>query len=101
MTSLRPAALLSGVAVRGLLGGATYLGLATGAAPLDLGVGRRTCPLGPLQMRIDVPREMVFEVLRAPYGERGPPQLLRPEKVEVCRGLNVALTRENGLNPLA
>ncbi len=60
-----------------------YLGLVTGAMPLDLGVGRRTRPLGPLTVDVEAPREVVFEVIAAPYAERAP-RALR-EKVEVLQ----------------
>ena len=41
--------------------------LVRGALTLDLGVGRRVRPLGPLTVRIDAPRELVFEVVSNPY----------------------------------
>jgi hypothetical protein len=48
-----------------LLGG--LLALAMGRLHLDLGWGRSLHQLGPLRMRIDAPRELVYEVLSAPY----------------------------------
>lgn len=54
----------------GMTGVAAYLGLVTGAMPVDLGVGRRTRPLGPLQLQIDAPRDVVYAAITAPYGER-------------------------------
>lgn len=92
MTRLRRAvAILSGVAAGGgLAGGATYLGLVTGAASFDLGIGRRVRPLGPLQMQINATRETVFDVIKAPYGERVPRSL--QEKVRVlARGTDMLL----------
>ncbi|MGH3465130.1 MAG: hypothetical protein ACRDP9_26990 [Kribbellaceae bacterium] len=53
-----------------LAGTAAYLGLVTGAVPLDLGIGRRTRPLGPIEVGISAPRELVFDVIAAPYAER-------------------------------
>lgn len=53
-----------------LAGAAAYLGLVTGAAPLDLRAGRRTRTLGPLEVQIAAPREVVFDVIAAPYAER-------------------------------
>jgi hypothetical protein len=44
-----------------------YRGLITGAIPVDLGIGRRVRPLGPLTLAIDAPRELVFDVIQAPY----------------------------------
>jgi hypothetical protein len=67
-----------------------YLGLVTGAVPLDLGIGRRTRRLGPLTVDIDAPRELVFEVVSAPYAERAPKALR--EKVQVLeRGSDLVL----------
>ena len=58
-----------------------YLGLVTGAVTVDLGLGRRVRPLGPLEVEIRAPRQLVYDVAAAPYAERAP-QALR-EKVEV------------------
>lgn len=78
----RPVAAVGGVIAGGTLAGAaTYLGLVTGAAPLDLGVGRRVRPLGPLRIEIAAPREIVFDVIAAPYAERVPRAM--QEKVQV------------------
>jgi hypothetical protein len=49
-----------------LLAGA-FLALATGRLHLDLGWGRSLHRLGPLQVRIEAPRELVYEILSAPY----------------------------------
>jgi hypothetical protein len=49
---------------------ALFLLLAMGRATLDLGWGRSFHPLGPLTVRIDAPREMVFEMISAPYAGR-------------------------------
>lgn len=57
----------TGTAVAGAAATAAYLGLVTASAPLDLGIGRRTRPLGPLAVDIAAPREVVFEVISAPY----------------------------------
>jgi len=53
----------------GLLGGAAGLYLATvrGSLTLDLGIGRRHRPLGPQRVPIAAPRELVFEIVEAPY----------------------------------
>ena len=67
-----------------------YLGLVSGAVPVDLGVGRRTRPLGPVAVEISAPRELVFELLTAPYAERAP-RAMRA-KVEVLeRGADLLL----------
>lgn len=54
-----------GAGAAALAGG--YLGLVTGAVSIDVGVGRRVRPLGPLQVEIAAPREIVFDVLAEPY----------------------------------
>jgi Polyketide cyclase / dehydrase and lipid transport len=70
------------------LGG--YVLLVRGALTLDLGLGRRTRPLGPLTARIVAPREIVFEVIAAPYLGKTP-RALR-QKLEVLeRGSDMVL----------
>lgn len=44
-----------------------YRLVVSGALTLDTGIGRRTAPLGPLTADIDAPRDLVFEVIAAPY----------------------------------
>lgn len=44
-----------------------YRRLLAGDLVLDLAVGRTIRPLGPLDARIEAPRELVFEVIAAPY----------------------------------
>jgi hypothetical protein len=51
---------------------AGYVGLVTGACPLDLGIGRRVRPLGPQQLEMAAPRELVFDVIAEPYLGRAP-----------------------------
>lgn len=71
----------------GLLGagaaalGGVYVGLVTGAVPIDLGLGRRVRPLGPLKVDIAAPRELIFDVIAAPYMKRQPRAMA--EKVRV------------------
>jgi hypothetical protein len=74
-------AVLAGGGVVATAGVAVYLGLVTGAMSLDLGVGRRKRRLGPLTVEVEAPRELVFDVIAAPYAERAPRSLR--EKVEV------------------
>lgn len=72
------------LAVAGTTGAAlagAYAGLVTGRLTVDLGVGRRTRPLGPLTVEVAAPREVVYAVATAPYGERRP-RAMR-EKVEI------------------
>jgi Polyketide cyclase / dehydrase and lipid transport len=63
------------------LGAAAYRLLARGALTLDLGIGRSVRPLGPLTVRVEAPRELVFEVISAPYLRRTPRALA--EKLRV------------------
>jgi len=65
----------------GLLVAAGFLALAMGRLHLDLGWGRSTHPLGPLRVRIKAPRELVYEILCAPYLGRA-----RVESIEVLAG---------------
>jgi hypothetical protein len=62
-------AVLAGVAVAGAV---LYGLLVRGSLTIDLGIGRRLQPLGPLTVRIDAPREVVFDVISAPYLGRTP-----------------------------
>ncbi len=57
-----------------------YVLVVRGALAPDLGVGRRTRPLGPQRVAIAAPRDLVFEVIAAPY--RRTPRALR-QKLEV------------------
>jgi polyketide cyclase/dehydrase/lipid transport protein len=52
------------------LGAGTATGLllvARGTLTLDVGIGRRCRPLGPIRVPIAAPREVVFDVIAAPY----------------------------------
>jgi hypothetical protein len=60
-------------ALLGLLGAnQVYRLLARGALTLDTGIGRRVRPLGPAAFTIAAPREVVFDVIAAPYLGRTP-----------------------------
>lgn len=85
----RSAQLLLGAAVGlGLRKG--YRLLASGALTLDLGLGRELQPLGPLVQAIRAPREVVFEVIAAPYLGRTPHAMA--DKLRVWeRGSDMAL----------
>jgi hypothetical protein len=83
---VRPAVLF------GVLGAAAglYGLLVRGALTLDLGLGRTVRPLGPLTLRIAAPRELVFELVAAPYLQRTPRALA--SKLNVLeRGTDMAL----------
>jgi hypothetical protein len=67
-----------------------YRLLASGALTLDLDVGRRLQPLGPVDQPIAAPREVVFDVIAAPYLGRTPRALA--DKLEVWeRGSDMVL----------
>jgi len=63
------------------IGAGLYGLFVRGALTLDIGVGRTLQPLGPLAIRIDAPREVVFEVISAPYLGRTPRALERKLRV--------------------
>jgi hypothetical protein len=71
-----------------------------GSLILDLGVGRRYRPLGPLTVRIAAPRDVVFDVVSAPY-LRKTPRALRAKLEVLERGEDMVLaahyTRTYGL----
>jgi hypothetical protein len=82
-----------GLALAGGLGGTAlwlYGLLVRGALTVDLGIGRSVRPLGPMTVEIDAPREVVYEVIAAPYLRRTPRAL--EEKLHVVeRGTDLAL----------
>jgi Polyketide cyclase / dehydrase and lipid transport len=82
-----------GLALAGALG-ATALGLyrllVRGALTVDIGIGRSMRPLRPITVEIDAPREVVYEVIAAPYLRRTPRAL--EEKLRVVeRGADMVL----------
>jgi hypothetical protein len=72
---------LIALAVIAGIGATVYRLLARGALTVDLDIGRSLRPLGPLTMRIDAPREVVFEVISAPYLGRTPRALAQKLRV--------------------
>ncbi|MDQ2743406.1 MAG: SRPBCC family protein [Chloroflexota bacterium] len=77
-----------------------YALIVSGALTVDLGLGRRTRPLGPITVVIDASRELVFEIISAPYLGRTPRGL--EEKLRVIeRAQDMVLaahyTRVHGL----
>jgi hypothetical protein len=91
VTSARRVGIVSAAAAGGMLAGiGAYLGLVTAAVPVDLGIGRRIRPLGPMTVRVAAPREVLYDVLVAPYSGRTTRALL--EKVQVLeRGTDMLL----------
>jgi hypothetical protein len=53
-------------------GAGMFLLLAMGRLCLDLGWGRSVHALGPITVRISAPRDLVFEIITAPYTGRAP-----------------------------
>jgi Polyketide cyclase / dehydrase and lipid transport len=91
VTSARRVGIVAAAAAGGMLAGiGAYLGLVTAAVPVDLGIGRRIRPLGPMTVRVAAPREVLYDVLAAPYAGRTTRALL--EKVQVLeRGTDMLL----------
>jgi hypothetical protein len=58
-----------------------YVLVVRGSITIDLGVGRRVRPLGPMSRQIAAPRELVFDVVAAPYLDRTPRALERKLQV--------------------
>ena len=82
--TITPALALAG------LGALGYKLTVEGALTLDTGWGRRVRSLGCPPVDVTAPRELVFDVLSAPYGERRPRALA--EKVDVLeRGTDMVL----------
>jgi hypothetical protein len=58
-----------------------YRRLVAGELVVDLSIGRSIRPLGPIDARIEAPRELVFDVIAAPY--LGSPPSSLAEKITV------------------
>jgi polyketide cyclase/dehydrase/lipid transport protein len=61
-----------GVTGLGAAGAALYLGVSTGRVGVDLELGRRSRPLGPVEVDFAAPREVVYDIIAAPYLGRTP-----------------------------
>lgn len=68
-------ALMVIAAVLGLLLALLIGAWLTGRLTIDLGWGRTRHPLGPIDLMIDAPRAMVFDVVASPYLGRTPREL--------------------------
>ncbi|MEJ7630386.1 MAG: SRPBCC family protein [Nocardioidaceae bacterium] len=75
-----------GAAAAAGLGAGAYLGLVTGTVHVDLGVGVRRRPLGPLSIQVAASRDIVFDVIAAPYDIRAPRAMQAKVKVLVRGG---------------
>jgi hypothetical protein len=58
--------------VAGAAGAALYAGVSTGRVAIDLELGRRQRPLGPVEVEFSAPREVVYDIIAAPYLSRTP-----------------------------
>jgi hypothetical protein len=88
---------LAGIAGFGIL---LWVLVVRGFLTVDLGLGRRYRPLGPRRFSIRAPRDVVFDVVSAPYLGRTP-RALRSKLEVLERGKDVVLaahhTRAYGL----
>jgi hypothetical protein len=81
---------LASVLALGASAAGLYRLLVRGTLTVDIGVGRSLRPLGPFTVRIEAPRELVFDVIAAPYLRRTPRAL--QGKLEVVeRGTDMVL----------
>ena len=81
------------VAAAAALGGGVagiFALLARGSITVDLGIGRSFLPLGPLTIQIAAPRELVFDIIAAPYLRRTP-RALESKLHVVERGQDMVL----------
>jgi Polyketide cyclase / dehydrase and lipid transport len=78
MRVLPAVSLTAGVAA---VAGVVFRLVVAGAATVDTGIGRRVRRLGPLDVEIAAPREVVFDVVAAPYLGRTPRAM--SDKLEV------------------
>jgi hypothetical protein len=65
-------------------GGAAYAGfilMSRGRLVLDVGWGRSYFPLGPIEVQMAAPREVVFDVIQGGYSESAPADVKRHIKV--------------------
>ena len=62
----------------------------TGRLTLDLGWGRSMHPLGPLEITVDAPRDVVYDVVASPYLSRTPREL-RSELDVLERGADLVV----------
>lgn len=75
--------------IGGILG-TLYALVVRGSLTIDLRLGRRVRPLGPLIVQIRAPREVVFEIIAAPYLRRTPRALQNKLRV-IERGEDMVL----------
>ena len=71
------------------LAAGVYTAVVRGDLTLDLGVGRRVRALGPQQVRIGAPRDVVFDVIEGPYMRT--PRAMRAKLEVLERGADMVL----------
>jgi hypothetical protein len=59
----------------------TFILMTRGRLVLDVGWGRSYFPLGPIDVQMAAPRELVFDVIQGAYSERAPAEVKRHIKV--------------------
>lgn len=72
------------VSLAAACGGAVYgsfILMTRGRLVLDVGWGRSYFPLGPIEVHMAAPRELVFDVIQGGYSERAPAEVKRHIKV--------------------
>jgi hypothetical protein len=89
--------LIAGAGAAGLLAAGGAL-VARAGLTVDLGIGRRLRPLGPIELRIAAPPEVVFDVIAAPYLGKTP-RALRGKLEVLERGADLVLAAH--FTPLA
>ena len=67
---------IAGLVLAGGIGSLVAL-MARGRLTLDTGWGRTVTPLGPITMKVEAPRELVFDYLASPYLGRTPREVQR------------------------
>jgi hypothetical protein len=59
----------------------TFMLMSRGRLALDVGWGRSYFPLGPIEVAMAAPRELVFDIIQGAYSERAPAEVKRHIKV--------------------
>jgi hypothetical protein len=77
----RGLALAVAAAGAGGLAYGTFILVSRGRLAIDVGWGRSYFPLGPIEVSIAAPRELVFDVIQGAYSERAPTEVKRHIKV--------------------
>jgi hypothetical protein len=81
MRCRRGLGLLAGGAAAGGLAYGGFILLSRGRLTLDVGWGRSYFPLGPMEVQMSAPREVVFDVIQGAYSERAPAEVKRHIRV--------------------